>query len=150
MGLKYGTDNNVENIGYGLGSRLSTGDVLSSGLGQLGGSGADLSWLDKLKGLGSIGGKDAGLGTGLGMNVGTAQAGLAGLQAIMGFMGASKANKLANKQFKFTKDVTNTNLANQIQSYNTALTDRSNTRAVMEGRDQASSDRYIEQNRLRR
>lgn len=138
-------------VGYGIGSQLSTGDILNSGLGQLAGTGIDLSWLDKLKGLG---GKDGGLGnslsTGLGFNVGTGQLGLGALQSIIGFQGASKANKLARDQFKFTKDVTNTNLANQIKSYNTALTDRSNTRAVMEGRDQASSDRYIEQNRLSR
>lgn len=88
--------------------------------------------------------------TGLGMNIGTAQLGLGGLQALAGIWGSHQANKLAKDQFKFTKDITNTNLANQIQSYNTALSDRSNTRAVMEGRDQASAQAYVDQNKLRR
>ena len=117
-----------------------------------GGSDEASSFMSFLKSLGFGGGTGGGqgLGQGLGMNIGTAQLGLGGLQSLMGWQGAKQAQKMAKDQFKFTKDVTNTNLANQIQSYNTALTDRSNARAAMEGRDQASSDRYIEQNRLRR
>lgn len=122
-----------------------------SGTGN-GGSDAESGFMSFLKSLGLGGGSGGGqgLGQGLGMNIGTAQLGLGGLQSLMGWQGAKQAQKMAKDQFKFTKDVTNTNLANQIQSYNTALTDRSNTRAAMEGRDQASSDRYIEQNKLRR
>lgn len=137
--------------GYGLGQSLGGSGGLSglSGLSGLGEGEFELKLMEAAKSMGLD--KDStGLGAGLGMNIGTAQLGLGGLQALMGMFGASKANKLAKDQFKFTKDVTNTNLANQIQSYNTALTDRSNTRAVMEGRDQSSSDKYIEQNRLRR
>jgi hypothetical protein len=57
---------------------------------------------------------------------------------------------MAKKQFKFTKDVTNTNLANQIKSYNTALYDRARSRAVQEGQTDAERDAYINNNSLSR
>lgn len=143
--------------GFGLDGAVSSGGLGSySGGGSGGGLGGNedevgglMAFLRNL-GMGGGSGGGQGLGQGLGMNIGTAQLGLGGLQSLMGFMGARDANKQAKKEFKFTKDVVNTNLANQIQSYNTALSDRSNARAAMEGRDQASSDRYIEQNKLRR
>ena len=56
--------------------------------------------------------------------------------------------KLAKEQFAFSKDAYNTNMANQTKSYNTALTDRANARAVMQNQDQASAQAYIDQNRL--
>ena len=79
-----------------------------------------------------------------------AQLGLSGLQTIGGLIGANRAYGLAKDQFKHVRDVTNTNLTNQIQSYNTALADRARTRAAMEGGSQEDAERYIEQNRLRR
>lgn len=104
--------------------------------------------LEQLKGL--FGGGAGGEGTGLGMNVGTGQLALGGLQTLGNLYGSHQANKLAKDQFKFTKDVTNTNLTNQIQSYNTALADRSRARGAMEGQDQSSVEQYIDQNKLRR
>jgi len=82
----------------------------------------------------------------------TDKAGLAlgGIATIGGLYNAFQQNKLAQKQFKHTRDVTNTNLTNQIQSYNTALEDRSRNRAHMEGRTQESADAYVEQHRARR
>lgn len=79
-----------------------------------------------------------------------AQLGFTGLQTIGGLIGANRAYGLAKDQFKHIRDVTNTNLTNQIQSYNTALADRARTRAAMEGGSQEDAERYIEQNRLRR
>ncbi|ALA45525.1 hypothetical protein ADP65_00056 [Achromobacter phage phiAxp-3] len=102
--------------------------------------------------LGGAGGAAAGGGIlgGLGMNIPTLQLGLGMLSSLGGLYGASQANKLARDSFNFTKDVTNTNLNNQIKSYNTALEDRSRSRAIQEGRSQESAQEYIDRNRLSR
>lgn len=90
------------------------------------------------------------MGNGLGFNVPTAQLALAGLGTLGNLWGAFQAQKLAKKQFNFTKDITNTNLANQIKSYNTALADRGRSRAAMEGQSAAEAQAYIDQNSLSR
>jgi hypothetical protein len=56
--------------------------------------------------------------------------------------------KLAKKQFKFQKKMTETNLANQMKSYNTALADRARSRAVMEGQTEAEMNAYVNNNSL--
>lgn len=89
-------------------------------------------------------------GMGLGMNLGTARLALGGLQTIANIWAANRAYKLQKEQFAFEKDVTETNLMNSIQSYNTALGDRSYARAHMEGRDRGSAEQYTEENRMRR
>lgn len=93
-----------------------------------------------------------GLGSngGFGMNVGTGQLALGGLQSLAGIFNSLQANKLANQQFKFTKDVTNTNLNNSIQSYNTALSDRANSRYFTQNQSQDDANAYIANNRLSR
>ena len=75
---------------------------------------------------------------------------LSGLQTLGNLWSAFQMNKLAKKQFNYTKDVTETNLANQIQSYNTALEDRSRSRAFVEGQSADQAQAYIDQNRLSR
>ncbi|QHJ80346.1 MAG: hypothetical protein [Caudoviricetes sp.] len=92
----------------------------------------------------------SGLGSGFGLNVGTGQLALGGLQSLAGIFNSLQANKLANQQFKFTKDVTNTNLNNSIKSYNTALSDRANSRYFTQNQSQADADAYINANRLTR
>lgn len=89
-----------------------------------------------------------GAGGGLGFNLGTGQLILGGIQAIGNIWAAMEANKLAKEQFNFQKGVTNTNLANQITSYNTSLKDRINSRSFTEGRDQSYTDQYIADNKL--
>lgn len=93
--------------------------------------------------------------TPLGFNLGTAGAVVGGLQTIGNLWGAWEANKLAKKQFAFQKDITETNLANQIMSYNTALNDRIRSRAYTEqgqagGLTQAQAEQYIQDNQLSR
>lgn len=95
-------------------------------------------------------GATTGLGSGLGFNAGTGQLALGGLQSLAGIFNSLQANKLANQQFKFTKDVTNTNLNNSIKSYNTALSDRANSRYFTQNQSQADADAYINANRLAR
>lgn len=95
-------------------------------------------------------GASSGLGTGLGMNVGTGQLALSGLGALAGIWGASQQNKLAKEQFSFQKDLANTNLNNQMKSYNTALEDRMTARGAMEGRDAAYTASEIDRRKLSR
>lgn len=87
---------------------------------------------------------------GFGFNMPTAQFGLSALQGLGNLWGAFQANKLARDQFNFQKGVTETNIGNQIKSYNTALEDRARTRAFTEGRSAADAEAYIDKNRLTR
>ena len=91
-----------------------------------------------------------GMGTGLGLNVGTGQVALSGLGALASVWGASKQNKLANDQFKFQKDFANTNLNNSIKSYNTTLEDRLTARGAVQGQSSADVQEQIARNRLSR
>lgn len=86
----------------------------------------------------------------LGLNVPTFQLGLDALGSLANIYGGFQAKKLDKDQLNFTKSVTNTNLNNQIKSYNTALEDRARSRAVAENRDQSSADAYIAANKLTR
>lgn len=86
----------------------------------------------------------------LGMNIPTFQLGLGAIGSLANIYGGFQANKLAKDQLSFTKNITNTNLNNSIQSYNTALEDRARSRATAENRSQSSADEYIEKNKLSR
>ncbi len=103
------------------------------GLSGMGGMGADTGWASKFGG-----------------TMGVAKAGIAGLQTLGQLWMGFKAAKMAKKQFQFTKDITNTNLANQIKTYNTALADRARGRGVMESQSQATQDSYVRDNSLSR
>lgn len=79
----------------------------------------------------------------------TLRTGLQGLATIGNLWGAFQGNKLARKQLSLATDAYNTNLTNQIKSYNTQLEDRirgrhSPTNAI----GQAEADRQIEANKL--
>lgn len=101
-------------------------------------------------GLNMSGGSTSGLADSLGMNIPTLQLGLGALGSLAGIYSGFQANKLAKDQLSFTKNITNTNLNNQIKSYNTALEDRARSRATAENRDQSTADEYIAANRLTR
>lgn len=90
------------------------------------------------------------MGSGFGFNMPTAQLAMAGLGTIGNLWGAFQAAKLAKKQFKFTKDITETNLASQIKSYNTALEDRIRSRAKIEGMSPEQAQAYLDRNKLTR
>jgi len=87
-------------------------------------------------------------GSGFGANLDTAKLALSGLGTIGNLWAAFQAQKLANKQFDFTKRITETNLANQVQSYNTTLEDRGRSRAFAEGQSAADAQSYIDKNRV--
>ena len=88
-------------------------------------------------------------GTGLGFNLGTGQLVLGSIGTLGNLWAAFQAQNLAKEQFEFQKGVTNTNLANQIQSYNTSLIDRINARSFMQGDSQETTDAYIAANLLK-
>lgn len=99
---------------------------------------------------GLVGGQSSGLGTGFGMNIGTGQLALSGLSALAGLWGSMQQNKLAKEQFGLQKDLANTNLNNQIKSYNTALEDRMTARGATEGRSAEYTADEIARRRLSR
>lgn len=87
-------------------------------------------------------------GMGLGFNLGTANLVLGGIGTIGNLWMAYQAQKLAKEQFAFQKDITNANFANQLQSYNTTLTDKINSRTAQEGGDTADAQAYVDNNKL--
>ena len=64
-----------------------------------------------------VGGVYNDLSTPLGMNIGTGQLVLGGIGAIGDLWSSWQARKFAKEQFNYQKGITDTNLANQIQSY---------------------------------
>jgi len=85
-----------------------------------------------------------------GLNMNTFNNVMGGLSSLAQLWQGFQANKLAKDQWKTQKSVLNTNMMNQIQSYNNSLRDRLDSRARMEGRDQASADRQFEERQARR
>lgn len=85
-----------------------------------------------------------------GPNMNTFNNVVGGLSSLAQLWQGFQANKLAKDQWKTQKSVLNTNMMNQIQAYNNSLKDRLDTRAKMEGRDQASADRQYEERQARR
>ena len=94
--------------------------------------------------------RDLGSSTGIGMNIGTGQMAIKGLATLGNLYGSLQSSKLAKEQFKFSKDFANKNLANQTQSYNTALSDRLTSRGVAQGQSSAEVQAAIDKNRLAR
>lgn len=88
-----------------------------------------------------------GYGRDIGFNAPTIGAGLSGLATIGNIWNAFQSQKLAKEQFKYTKGVTETNLANSIAAYNTQLGDRARSRGAVEGQTQAQIDAYVNENR---
>ena len=83
-----------------------------------------------------------------GMNMPTFQLGLQGLGTLGSLWGTFQSNKLARDSFNFQKGFAERNLANQIKSYNTALTDRATTRGFVQGDSKDKTQQYINDNKL--
>lgn len=83
-----------------------------------------------------------------GLNWGNAGDIMTGLASLAGVWAAFQQNKIARDQLNFNKSSYNTNLANQTQSYNTALQDRISSRYVQEGKSAADAQAYIDANKL--
>ena len=87
-------------------------------------------------------------GTDLGFNLPTTQLAFGAAQSLSNMWNAYEANKMAKKQFDFTRDFANVNLENQTKQYNTTLADISRTRGQIEGQSQAQQDAYYNANKL--
>ena len=100
----------------------------------------------------SVMGGKLGSDSGLGFNLGTLNMGVNALAAIGGLYSAFQSNKLAKDQFNFTKEVTNTNLNNQIKTFNTTMEDRARARARLDGHadPEAYTKDYMDKNRISR
>lgn len=85
---------------------------------------------------------------GFGFNMPTLELGIKGLSALGNLWSGYQANKMAQRQYDLAKEAYQTNLANSIKSYNTALTDRIRARAAMETGDKNAYDSYLEENKL--
>ena len=90
--------------------------------------------------------------SGLGFNLGTLNMGVNALAAVGGLYNAFQSNKLAKEQFAFTKEVTNTNLNNQIKTYNSTLEDRALARGRLNGEADPSAyaAAYTDKNKISR
>lgn len=87
----------------------------------------------------------------IGFNLPTAWTALQGLSTVGNLWGAYQGNKMARKQLALSTDAYNTNLTNQIKSYNTQLEDRVRGRhSPTNAAGQAKADAYIAANKLTR
>ena len=85
-----------------------------------------------------------------GFNMNTFNNTVGGLSSLAQLWQGYEAQKMAKDQWKTQKTILNTNMMNQIQSYNSSLKDRMDTRAKMEGRDQASADAQYEERKAQK
>lgn len=81
-------------------------------------------------------------------NLKTLGAALGTLESFYNMYNSNRAYGLAKDQFNFQKQFATKNLANQIASYNTALTDRMQARAAMETGNKNAYDDQINQRKL--
>lgn len=97
---------------------------------------------------GMTGGVDAPQTPGFFAKGGIGQFALGTIQTLGSLWNSFQQNKMAKETMKFQKEAFATNLANQEQSYNTALEDRINARYVTEGKSQAEADAYVQEHSL--
>lgn len=87
---------------------------------------------------------------GFGANIGTGRLALGAVQGIGNLYNSWQAQGMANKQFEFTKNLAQRNLANSIQSYNTRLEGTARARGITEGQPASVTAEYLDRNRLAR
>lgn len=73
---------------------------------------------------------------------------LGGVQVLGNLWSTYQQHKMAKEQMSFAREQWDTNLANQTQTYNTALEDRIRARHFTEGKSGGETDAYLEKNRL--
>ena len=84
----------------------------------------------------------------IGYNIPTLQLGMKGLGTMGNLWGTFQSNKLAKDALNFQKSMAEKNYANQLKSYNTALTERATTRGFVQGDTAEQTQQYINDNKL--
>jgi hypothetical protein len=93
-------------------------------------------------------GATSGMGTEIGVNTGTGQLALGGLQTLGNLWNAYQSSSLANKAFNFNRDLANTNLSNQTQAYNTNLSGQADARFAQENKSPAQALDFFNAHKL--
>jgi len=73
---------------------------------------------------------------------------IGGVQVLGSLWNSFQQHKMAKEQMAFAREQWDTNLANQTQTYNTALEDRIRARHHTEGRAGGETDAYLEKHSL--
>lgn len=73
---------------------------------------------------------------------------LGGVQVLGNLWSSYQAHKMAKEQMAFAREQWDTNLANQTQTYNTALEDRIRSRHFTEGKGSGETDAYLAEHSL--
>ena len=73
---------------------------------------------------------------------------IGGVQTLGSLWNSYQQHKMAKEQMAFAREQWDTNLANQTQTYNTALEDRIRSRHFAEGKDSGQTDAYLKEHSL--
>ncbi|ANJ20716.1 virion protein [Roseobacter phage RD-1410Ws-07] len=73
---------------------------------------------------------------------------LGGVQVLGNLWNSYQAHKMAKEQMSFAREQWNTNLANQTQTYNTALEDRIRARHAYSGQGEGDTQAYLDEHSL--
>lgn len=87
-------------------------------------------------------------GTGWWGEHGKANTLIGGVQVLGSLWNSFQSHKMAKEQMKFAREQWDTNLGMQTQTYNTALKDRVQAQHFTEGKSQAETDAYVQENSL--
>jgi hypothetical protein len=143
----------------GMNNVMKSGNMVSTGMtgamGAMGGKSLSMGGMGSLQqwqgvqpmqfqmGQGGGGGMMGGGGGGGGLN-----AVLGIVQTLGGLWNSFQQHKIAREQLSLARETFETNLANQTQTYNTALEDRIRSRYHTEGREAGAADDYLSEHSL--
>lgn len=141
---------NLGSTGYGINNQLSMGTPVNSGYSS---DLSNMGMTDTSTVLGTGSGNpqtnpQMGQGPGFWSKDGGAGLAIGGVQVLGNLWSSYQANKMAKKQMSFARDQWNTNLANQTQTYNTALEDRIRGRYAEGVRSDSEVQNEINRNSL--
>ena len=154
MDLSFGNYSNATTNGSQLGTTgiaansLSMGQNVNTNVGSTNLSGMGTTPTQTvLSGSGQTGAQTGGAGNFWSKDGGAGLI-LGGVQVLGNLWSTYQQHKMAKDQMSFAREQWDTNLANQTQTYNTALEDRIRSRHFTEGKSGGETDAYLDKNRL--